>query len=545
MKISEEPSTSITSWVNGVSFTITPSLLCKILYLPVDEEEEDICIDYRQKTFDIDDFSLVEDCKSIFDNENIDIKNLPYASALSSEMRVLHHIVNHIFLPQLGKFGEVTHFQIFIMWCIINKIRLNPGRLFLSHMIYTQPKHYHCLPYGMYLTQVFKHFHVNLSDEIAIPFRFSSLYNESTVKRMHMVKENGVWITKLPVTTTTQASTSVAAATPTPQTHDPSQTTPPTTSHPVSTDVTPPIPSTPPAASASAPPPSADLSEILSLMRTMAAQQASLAAQQTAALQAQQEFQVNVEERLADMDKTMFSMHHQMTAIKDENKNIKMEIGLAVQSRATLTAKIKQYMVHLAKVNHDFAGYCRQEVENYTKESLNSLFEKAQAFWLKLQDPVKEKMLQLKTEASKDQAAFMAAMEQYLTKEARSKDPEVEIIEPPAPTPSVPTPVAPKPASPSDTPPANIPPISAVPLSTVPPPDAPKAARKPAAPPAAATPSAQGSTSTMKKKDTKGKGTKKNPPLDPQIEATFSFLKAQERKEGRSEYNKQRYQENK
>ncbi|KAL6984396.1 hypothetical protein U1Q18_017773 [Sarracenia purpurea var. burkii] len=77
-------------------------------------------------------------------------------------------------------------------------------------------------------------------------------------------------------------------------------------------------------------------------------------------------------------------------------------------------------------------------------------------------------MIQLKTEASKDQAAFMVAMEQYFSKEARDKDPEVgtsgkdpevEIIAPPAPKPTA-TPAAPA-APRTAAPPVAIPPISA------------------------------------------------------------------------------------
>ncbi|KAL6997845.1 hypothetical protein U1Q18_007970, partial [Sarracenia purpurea var. burkii] len=197
--------------------------------------------------------------------------------------------------------------------------------------------------------------------------------------------------------------------------------------------------------------------------------------------------------------------------IKEEQKKTRMEVDLAVTAGAQLSTKMDQKMVHLVKVNHDDVGYCRQEVENYTKESLQSHFKKAQVFRLKLQDAMQEKMSQLKAEASKDQAEFMAAMQQHFSKERKGEDQEVEIIEPAVP-------------------------IPAAPISDVPTPAAPA--------PAATTPSAQSLASTAKSKNVKDKGSKV-PQLDPLLEASFAMLKEQEKKEGKSFYNKERYAETK
>ncbi|KAL6959306.1 hypothetical protein U1Q18_039453, partial [Sarracenia purpurea var. burkii] len=375
----------------------------------------------------------------------------------------------------------------------------------------------------------------------------------------------------------------------------------------------------------SAPPPSGDLSELLSLMRNMVVQQAFLAKQQTSAIQAQKYFQAKVEEKLSDMDKALFSMHHQMAAIKDENKKIKMEVDLAAQAGAVLSTRMEKNMVHLVKVNHDSAAYCRKEVESYTKEALQSHFEKANAFWLQLEKAMAEKMSLLKTEVSKDQAAFMAAMRQHFSKgptfEAKApaapafydvqaaaahaaaaaqaysvahgppheqgtstsgkdtqkprevkppslKDPDIEIIEPIYVIPLSSVPSSEPPDPPSSRPP-HVPHVfKPVPLS-------PQFSESPSIfsrrkakgkktkgdnskdLPSEDTESLSERLSRLrkekgkdkeeptKKKGTKGKGTKKDPLLDDSMEAAFAFLKAQEQKEGKSVYNKERYLESK
>ncbi|RVW72653.1 hypothetical protein CK203_056574 [Vitis vinifera] len=107
----------------------------------------------------------------IFDITSIGLKVRPGNGKISVHSltvisRVLHHMICSILLPQGGHRDEVSYYEAFLMDSILTGRRSHLGYLMMIHMISFCESTTCVLPYGRFLTRVFKNVGVDLSREI-------------------------------------------------------------------------------------------------------------------------------------------------------------------------------------------------------------------------------------------------------------------------------------------------------------------------------------------------------------------------------------------
>ena len=89
----------------------------------------------------------------------------PSAHSLTVTSRVLHHMICSILLPHGGHRDEVSYLEAFIVDSIITERWIRVGYLMMMYMISCVESSTRVLPYGRFLTRVFKDTGVDLSRE--------------------------------------------------------------------------------------------------------------------------------------------------------------------------------------------------------------------------------------------------------------------------------------------------------------------------------------------------------------------------------------------
>ena len=80
----------------------------------------------------------------------------PSAHSLIVTSRVLHHMIYSILLPRGGHRDEVSYLEAFIVDSILTGRQIHVGYLMMMHMISYVESTTRVLPYGRFLTRVFK-----------------------------------------------------------------------------------------------------------------------------------------------------------------------------------------------------------------------------------------------------------------------------------------------------------------------------------------------------------------------------------------------------
>ncbi|RVW76364.1 hypothetical protein CK203_049894 [Vitis vinifera] len=89
----------------------------------------------------------------------------PSAHSLTVISRVLHHMICSILLPRGGHRDEVSYYEAFLMDSILTGRRIHLRYPMMMHMISCCESTTRVLPYGCFLTTVFKDVGVDLSKE--------------------------------------------------------------------------------------------------------------------------------------------------------------------------------------------------------------------------------------------------------------------------------------------------------------------------------------------------------------------------------------------
>uniref|UniRef100_A0A2N9FQ98 Uncharacterized protein n=1 Tax=Fagus sylvatica TaxID=28930 RepID=A0A2N9FQ98_FAGSY len=130
-------------------------------------------------------------------NPSIEEPIRPKISELTLESRLIHHIITHNILPRSGSYEYISYLDAFIIWCILNKVKLDLAFYVGWHMDACVKKKNGALPYGLHITTILNHFGVNVSGEKetrnAIPTDF---YGKTTMKQMKFEFKNNTWIKK-------------------------------------------------------------------------------------------------------------------------------------------------------------------------------------------------------------------------------------------------------------------------------------------------------------------------------------------------------------
>ena len=122
----------------------------------------------------------------------------PLAHNLTVSSRVLHHMIYSILLPRGGHRDKVSYLEAFIVDSILTGRRIHVGYLMMMHMISCVESTTRVLPYGLFLTRVFKDVGVDLSREMNFEALTSyDTYDEQSLGRMKFKKAlDGSWVRK-------------------------------------------------------------------------------------------------------------------------------------------------------------------------------------------------------------------------------------------------------------------------------------------------------------------------------------------------------------
>ncbi|MED6188966.1 hypothetical protein PIB30_091026 [Stylosanthes scabra] len=78
----------------------------------------------------------------------------------------LHHVITHIIMPQNGSYQKISFCDTLVLFALIMRVKISFTYLMMRHMHDSiKGDRNSALPYGMFLTKVFKAYFVNLDDE--------------------------------------------------------------------------------------------------------------------------------------------------------------------------------------------------------------------------------------------------------------------------------------------------------------------------------------------------------------------------------------------
>ena len=89
----------------------------------------------------------------------------PSTHSLTVISKVLHHMICYIFLPRGGHRDEVSYYEAFLIDSVLTRRQIHLGYFIMMHMISCCENTTRVLPYGHFLTRVFKDAGVDLSRE--------------------------------------------------------------------------------------------------------------------------------------------------------------------------------------------------------------------------------------------------------------------------------------------------------------------------------------------------------------------------------------------
>jgi hypothetical protein len=184
----------ITSYVNGKSISLSHSDLASVLQVPCSRTIQRYT---TNSWMQFEGYNPLESIRQMCGNPSIEVPVRPKISELTLESRLIHHIITHNILSRSGSYEYISYLDAFIIWCILNKVKLDLAFYVGWHMDTCVKKKNGALPYGLHITTILNHFKVNVSGEKetrnAIPTDF---YGETTMKQMKYEFNNNTWVKK-------------------------------------------------------------------------------------------------------------------------------------------------------------------------------------------------------------------------------------------------------------------------------------------------------------------------------------------------------------
>lgn len=174
---SNEEEGVIHTWVKGREIVLDDVTLGNILGIPATGVHDSTGKKWsKHEVFD------KEKCiKLVLMDDDAERKIRPKVDSLPMPTRLLHLILMYTFISREGRKSSMTYLDLFVMYCILTKVKVNMPKLMINYMIAANMKRQGGgLPYGMWLTKVFKWFGVDLKDEVVTKNKKKKL-NFSTI----------------------------------------------------------------------------------------------------------------------------------------------------------------------------------------------------------------------------------------------------------------------------------------------------------------------------------------------------------------------------
>ena len=130
-------------------------------------------------------------------NSSIEESYRPKISELTLESWLIHHIITHNIIPRSGSYKYTSSLDLFIMWCILNKVKLDLAFYIGWHMDTCVKKKNGALPYGLHITTILIHFGVDVSGEKETwNVIQKDVYGETTMRQMKYEFKDNTWVKK-------------------------------------------------------------------------------------------------------------------------------------------------------------------------------------------------------------------------------------------------------------------------------------------------------------------------------------------------------------
>jgi hypothetical protein len=107
--------------VKGKFITLPLSTLATILGVPRTSIQRYTTNSWMQ----FEGYDPLESIRQMCGNPSIEEPYRPKISDLTLESRLIHYIITHNILPRSGSYEYMTYLNLFVIWCILNKVKLD------------------------------------------------------------------------------------------------------------------------------------------------------------------------------------------------------------------------------------------------------------------------------------------------------------------------------------------------------------------------------------------------------------------------------------
>jgi hypothetical protein len=183
----------ITSYVKGKTISLTLNNLANILRVPRITLQCYNTNDWMQ----FQGYDTLESIHQMCGDRTLQHVHKPSNTEFTIESRLIHHIITHNILPGSGSYEYISYLDLFLIWCILNKVKLDLAFYIAWHMDTCVKKKNVALPYGLHITSILEKFEINLSGERetskVLP---SNVYGTTTTKQMRYILKENIWVKK-------------------------------------------------------------------------------------------------------------------------------------------------------------------------------------------------------------------------------------------------------------------------------------------------------------------------------------------------------------
>ena len=131
----------------------------------------------------------------MWQSQHIQEAKRPKNNELTIGSRLFHHIISHNILRRSGSYEYLSYLDLFLIWCILNKVKVDLPYSIAWHMDTCVKKTHAALPYGLHINSILEAFNIDLSGEKetrnVLP---SDIYGSKTMKQMHYTLRDNIWV---------------------------------------------------------------------------------------------------------------------------------------------------------------------------------------------------------------------------------------------------------------------------------------------------------------------------------------------------------------